>query len=59
VSVIINDVKGMMGYGNYYGYASYGYTRYGYGYQSNMSNYFDIGEKKRSLWKKIRKVVGV
>ena len=58
VSVIINDVKGMMGYGNYYGYASYGYTQYGYGYQSNMSNYFDVGGKKQGLWKKIRKAVG-
>ena len=50
VSVIINDVKGMMGYGNYYGYASYGYTGYGYGTKTDKSNYFDVGGKKGSFW---------
>jgi hypothetical protein len=50
LGLIINDVKGAMGYGNYYGYASYGYTQYGYGSKSNMSNYFDLGGKKGSLW---------
>jgi hypothetical protein len=58
VSIIINDVKSMMGYGNYYGYASYGYTGYGYGSKKNTYNYFDVDGKKQSLWTRIRKTVG-
>jgi hypothetical protein len=49
----------MMGYGKYYGYVSYGYIGYGYGSERYISNYFDVAVKKRSLWKKIRKAVGV
>jgi capsular exopolysaccharide synthesis family protein len=56
LSIIINDVKGSMGYGKYYGYASYGYIGYGYGSEQNMSNYFDVGVKtKNSIWRKITK----
>ncbi len=48
VSIIINDVKSSMGYGNYYGYASYGYTGYGYGSKKDKNNYFEDGGKKGS-----------
>jgi tyrosine-protein kinase Etk/Wzc len=59
LSIVINDVQAMMGYGKYYGYVSYGYIGYGYGSERYISNYFDVGVKKRSLWKKIRRAVGV
>ena len=59
LSIVINDVQAMMGYGKYYGYVSYGYIGYGYGSERYISNYFDVAVKKKSLWKKIRKVVGV
>ncbi|MCE2848261.1 MAG: polysaccharide biosynthesis tyrosine autokinase [Chitinophagaceae bacterium] len=59
LSIVINDVQAMMGYGKYYGYVSYGYIGYGYGSERYISNYFDVGVKKKSLWKKIRRAVGV
>ena len=59
LSIVINDVQAMMGYGKYYGYVSYGYIGYGYGSERYISNYFDVSVKKRSLWKKIRRAVGI
>ncbi|MCF8214995.1 MAG: polysaccharide biosynthesis tyrosine autokinase [Chitinophagaceae bacterium] len=59
LSIIINDVQAMMGYGKYYGYVSYGYIGYGYGSERYISNYFDVAVKKRSLWKRIRRAIGV
>ena len=59
LSIVINDVKALMGYGKYYGYVSYGYIGYGYGSERNISNYFDVSVKKRRLWKRIRRAIGV
>jgi capsular exopolysaccharide synthesis family protein len=47
LSVLLNDMKGGVGYGSYYGYGAYGYgskNRYGYGYGYG---YFDMEEKKK------------
>jgi tyrosine-protein kinase Etk/Wzc len=47
LSVLLNDMKGGVGYGSYYGYGVYGYSgrnRYGYGYGYG---YFDAEEKKK------------
>ena len=45
-SIVINDVHALVGYGQYYGYVNYGYQGYGYGYGNQLSNYFDVKEKK-------------
>jgi Mrp family chromosome partitioning ATPase len=56
LSIVINDVKAALGYGKYYGYVSYGYVGYGYGSEKNISNYFDVGVKKRRrMWRRITK----
>jgi hypothetical protein len=39
-------VRALVGYGQYYGYVNYGYHGYGYGYGNQLSNYFDVKEKK-------------
>jgi capsular exopolysaccharide synthesis family protein len=57
MSLVINDVGAMVGYGKYYGYVNYGYMGYGYGYGSDLSNYFDITKKKGFL-RLIRKIFG-
>ena len=47
LSVLLNDMKGGVGYGSYYGYGAYGYgarNRYGYGYGYG---YFDMEQKKK------------
>ena len=47
LSVLLNDMKGGVGYGSYYGYGIYGYSgrnRYGYGYGYG---YFDVEQKKK------------
>jgi len=59
LSIVINDVQAMMGYGKYYGYVSYGYIGYGYGSERYISSYFDVAVKKRSLWKRMRRAVGI
>jgi Mrp family chromosome partitioning ATPase len=57
LSIVINDVQAMMGYGKYYGYVSYGYIGYGYGSERYISNYFDVGGKKKtSIWRKVTKM---
>ena len=56
LSIVINDVKAALGYGKYYGYVGYGYVGYGYGSEKNISNYFDVGVKKRRrMWRRITK----
>ncbi len=57
LSVLLNDMKGGVGYGSYYGYGAYGYggnTRYGYGYGYG---YFDLEQrkKKKNIFKRIMK----
>jgi len=59
LSIVINDVRAMMGYGKYYGNVSYGYVGYGYGSERYISNYFDVAVKKKSLWKRMRRAIGV
>jgi len=47
LSVLLNDMKGGVGYGSYYGYGIYGYgtrNKYGYGYGYG---YFDVEQKKK------------
>jgi len=57
LSIVINDVQAMMGYGKYYGYVSYGYIGYGYGSERYISNYFDVAVKKKSsIWRKVTKM---
>jgi capsular exopolysaccharide synthesis family protein len=58
LSVLLNDLKGAVGYGSYYGYGAYGYTanrRYGYGYGYG---YFDEEKtkKKKNVFRKFFKV---
>ena len=56
LSIVINDVQAALGYGKYYGYVSYGYIGYGYGSERYISNYFDVGlKKKNSIWRKVTK----
>jgi capsular exopolysaccharide synthesis family protein len=57
-AIIINDVKALAGYGEYYGYVNYGYKGYGYGYGKELSNYFDVKEK-RGFVAFVKKVFGV
>lgn len=57
-AIVINDVKALAGYGEYYGYVNYGYKGYGYGYGKELSNYFDVKEK-RGFVAFVRKVFGV
>ena len=57
-AIVINDVKPLAGYGEYYGYVNYGYKGYGYGYGKELSNYFDVKEK-RGFVAFVRKVFGV
>jgi capsular exopolysaccharide synthesis family protein len=53
LSIVINDVQAALGYGKYYGYVSYGYIGYGYGSERYISNYFDVGVKRKtSIWRK-------
>jgi tyrosine-protein kinase Etk/Wzc len=57
LSVLLNDMKGGVGYGSYYGYGVYGYSgrnKYGYGYGYG---YFDVEKKpkKKSILKKLFK----
>lgn len=58
MSLVINDVQAMVGYGKYYGYINYGYMGYGYGYGSDLTNYFDI-TKKKGFFRFIRKIFGL
>jgi len=62
LSIVINDVQAMMGYGKYYGYVSYGYIGYGYGSERYISNYFDVALKRKKrfsgLLKVLRRLVG-
>ena len=57
-AIVINDVKALAGYGEYYGYVNYGYKGYGYGYGKELSNYFDVKEK-RGVIAFVRRVFGV
>jgi capsular exopolysaccharide synthesis family protein len=57
-AVVINDVKALAGYGEYYGYVNYGYKGYGYGYGKELSNYFDVKEKKGFV-AFVKKIFGV
>ena len=57
LSVLLNDMKGGIGYGSYYGYGVYGYSgrnRYGYGYGYG---YFDaeVKQKKKNFLSKMFK----
>jgi hypothetical protein len=55
LSVLLNDLKGGVGYGSYYGYGGYGYgTRYGYGYGYG---YFDMEEKKKKKKNIIKRIL--
>jgi Mrp family chromosome partitioning ATPase len=58
LSIVINDVHALVGYGQYYGYVNYGYKGYGYGYGSEVSNYFDV-KKEKGIIPFIKKVFGV
>jgi capsular exopolysaccharide synthesis family protein len=58
LSVLLNDMKGGVGYGSYYGYGVYGYSgrnKYGYGYGYG---YFDAEDKKKkkNILRKLFKV---
>ncbi|MEO5891124.1 MAG: polysaccharide biosynthesis tyrosine autokinase [Ferruginibacter sp.] len=55
LSIIVNDIEAARGYGGYgYGYGGYGYG-YGYGYGAG-SGYFEGQEqKKKSVFRKIKK----
>ena len=54
MSLVINDVRALIGYGKYYGYVNYGYMSYG----SEMSHYFDIS-KTKGMFRFLRKLFGV
>ena len=54
MSLVINDVRALIGYGKYYGYVNYGYMSYG----SEMSHYFDIS-KTKGIFRFLRKLFGV
>jgi hypothetical protein len=51
-------VHALVGYGQYYGYVNYGYKGYGYAYGNELSNYFDVKEKKGVI-AFVKKVFGV
>ncbi|WP_315819835.1 hypothetical protein [Paraflavitalea speifideaquila] len=51
MSIVINDINVKGGYGGY-GYGGYGYG-YGYGYGKEGVNYFEGGDGKKSIWKRI------
>lgn len=58
ISIVINDVKALVGYGQYYGYVNYGYKGYSYAYGSELSNYFDI-KKEKGVLAFVKKIFGV
>jgi tyrosine-protein kinase Etk/Wzc len=58
LSVLLNDMKGGVGYGSYYGYGVYGYSgrnRYGYGYGYGYFDAEDKHKKKKGLLRKLFK----
>ena len=59
LGVVINDAQARVGYGNYYGYGGYGYNSYGYRSDRYISHYFDTKTKKRSVWKRLKGVIGI
>lgn len=50
MSLVVNDVKAPLGYGNYGGYVQNGYA--GYGYSSNLYQYFESEKFRGSSWLK-------
>jgi capsular exopolysaccharide synthesis family protein len=47
MSIVVNDVKAPLGYGNYGGYA-----QYGYGYSSGLHQYFESDQFRKGSWLK-------
>jgi len=54
MSLVINDVRALIGYGKYYGYVNYGNMSYG----AEVSHYFDVTKRKGFL-RFLRKIFGV
>jgi capsular exopolysaccharide synthesis family protein len=54
MSLVINDVRALIGYGKYYGYVNYGNMSYG----AEVSHYFDV-TKRKGFIRFLRKIFGV
>lgn len=50
MSIVVNDVKAPVGYGNYGGYVQYGYG--GYGYSGDLQQYFESDDSRKRRWLK-------
>ncbi len=54
MSLVINDVRALIGYGRYYGYVNYGHMSYG----AEVSHYFDV-TKRKGFFRFLSKLFGV